>query len=202
VIARIKGTVLESTPLMVVLDVHGLGYEVHIPVTTAAKVPGIGQECSLFIHPVYREDSATLYGFATREDRDFFRLLVEKVSGIGPKIGISILSRMSVALLRGAIANSDIALLSKCPGIGKKTAERVVIELKDKVGLSSSSSGGSESVTMPGAAAHSPSQFQDVVASLMTLGYKLADADKLARKAADLLPQDASVEELLKKALS
>ena len=132
-IAHIKGTVLESTPLLVVLEAGGLGYEVHIPVSTAERVPGIGQECRLFVHSVYREDSATLYGFATRTDRDFFRLLVERVSGIGPKIGISILSRMSVDVLRSAIANSDIALLSKCPGIGRKTAERLVIELKDKV---------------------------------------------------------------------
>lgn len=200
-IARIKGTVLESTPLMVVLETHGLGYEVHIPVTTAEKVPGIGQECSLFIHSVYREDSATLYGFATREDRDFFRLLVEKVSGIGPKIGISILSRMSVAVLRSAIANSDVALLSKCPGIGKKTAERVVIELKDKVGLSAGGAVGGAELSNSGEAAAS-SHFQDAVASLMALGYKLADADKLARKAASQLPADASVEALIKQALS
>ncbi len=186
---------------MVVLDACGVGYEVHIPVTTAEKVPGIGQSCSLFIHSVYREDSATLYGFATREDRDFFRLLVEKVSGIGPKIGISILSRMSVELLRGAIASSDIALLSKCPGIGKKTAERLVIELKDKVGLASGTASQIDNTTS-GTAGTSPSHFQDAVASLMILGYKPADADKLARKAASQLPADATVEELLKKALS
>ena len=187
---------------MVVIDCNGLGYEVHIPVTTAEKVPGIGKACSLFVHSVYREDSATLYGFATREDRDFFRLLVEKVSGIGPKIGISILSRMSVALLRGAIANSDIALLSKCPGIGKKTAERVVIELKDKVGIAAPAASGGDAALHPEPTNGSSNSFQDLVASLMTLGYKLADADKLARKAANLLPAGASVEELLKKALS
>ncbi|MGJ8651308.1 MAG: Holliday junction branch migration protein RuvA [Opitutaceae bacterium] len=199
-IARITGTVLETTPLMVVIETAGLGYEVHIPVTTAERVPGIGKECSLFIHSVYREDSATLYGFATREDRDFFRLLVEKVSGIGPKIGISILSRMSVELLRSAIASSDIALLSKCPGIGKKTAERLVIELKDKVGLSGTlpTAGSEPSAT----SAATPSHFQDAVASLMTLGYKPAEADKLTRKAASQLPADASVEALLKAALA
>lgn len=185
---------------MVVIETAGLGYEVHIPVTTAERVPAIGKECSLYTHSVYREDSATLYGFATREDRDFFRLLVEKVSGIGPKIGISILSRMSVELLRSAIASSDIALLSKCPGIGKKTAERLVIELKDKVGLSGTlpTTGSGPSTT----SAVTPSHFQDAVASLMTLGYKPAEADKLARKAASQLPADASVEALLKAALS
>lgn len=198
-IARLKGRVLECTPLLVVVDCAGIGYEVHIPVTTAEKVPPIGGECSLFIHSVYREDSASLYGFATREDRDFFRLLVEKVSGIGPKIGITILSRMSPELLRGAIARSDVALLSKCPGIGKKTAERLVIELKDKVGLAEGGSAIGHGETEPSG---TPSAFQDAVASLMTLGYKPADADKLVRKAASGLGADASVEELLRKALS
>ena len=198
-IAHIKGTVIETTPLLVVIEAAGLGYEVQIPITTAEKVPRIGKECSLFTHAVYREDSASLYGFATREDRDFFRLLVEKVSGIGPKIGIAILSRMSVELLRGAIASSDIALLSKCPGIGKKTAERLVIELKDKVGLSAAPVS-SDSSTV--AASASPGAFQDAVSSLIILGYKPADADKFVRKASSLLPADASVEALVKKALS
>ena len=198
-IARLKGTVLESSPLLVVLEAGGVGYEVHIPVTTAEKVPAIGAECSLFIHSVYREDSATLYGFAGRDDRDFFRLLVEKVSGIGPKIGISILSRMSTDLLRSAIASSDVGLLSKCPGIGKKTAERLVIELKDKVGLASTGSVTSLGETDVSGGA---STFQDAVASLMTLGYKPADADKLVRKAVSKLSPDASVEALLKTPLS
>ena len=198
-IAQIKGTVLESTPLLVVLEAAGVGYEVHIPITTAEKVAPIGAECSLFIHSVYREDSATLYGFATREDRDFYRLLIEKVSGIGPKIGISMLSRMSTELLRTAIASSDVALLSKCPGIGKKTAERLVIELKDKVGLASTNSAPS---TGEVAASAEPSTFQDAVASLMTLGYKPADADKLVRKAVSKLDASASFELLLREALS
>ena len=198
-IARLKGTVLESTPLQVVLEAGGVGYEVHIPVTTAEKVPVIGNECSLFIHSVYREDSATLYGFASREDRDFFRLLIEKVSGIGPKIGISMLSRMSTDLLRSAIASSDVALLSKCPGIGKKTAERLVIELKDKVGLAAT---GGTTTAGEAAVNAEPSAFRDAVASLMTLGYKPADADKLVRKAVSKLNADAPVEALIKEALS
>ncbi len=198
-ISRIKGIVLECSPLLVVLEAAGIGYEIHIPVSSAEKVPAIGSECSLFIHSVYREDSATLYGFASREDRDFFRLLVEKVSGIGPKIGISILSRMSTDLLRSAIASSDVALLSKCPGIGKKTAERLVIELKDKVGLSSE---GSVSVAGDIGSPENPSAFQDAVSSLMILGYKPADADKLVRRAVSELGSNSSVESLIKSALS
>lgn len=197
-ISRLKGTVLESSPLLVVLDVAGVGYEVHIPVTTAEKVPPPGGTCSLFTQAVYREDSATLYGFATQDDRDFFRLLVEKVSGIGPKIAISMLSRMSPELLRSAIASSDVTLLAKCPGIGKKTAERLVIELKDKVGLPSSG----ESVSSGAATANRPSNFQDAVSSLMILGYKPADADNLIRKAANRIGADAATEALIKTALS
>ncbi|MGJ8638267.1 MAG: Holliday junction branch migration protein RuvA [Opitutaceae bacterium] len=117
-----------------------------------------------------------------------------KVSGIG----ISILSRMFVELLRSAIACSDVALLSKCPGIGKKTAERIVIELKDKVGLASSSSVSGQAIAAPA----EPSHFQDAVAGLMILGYKPAEADKLTRKAASKLPAEASVEALIKAALS
>jgi Holliday junction DNA helicase RuvA len=198
-IARIRGTVLESTPLMVLIETMGIGYEVHIPVTTAEKIPRSGTECTLFIHTVYREDSATLYGFASLEDRDFFRLLVEKVSGIGPKIAISMLSRMSPELLQSAIANSDIALLSKCPGIGKKTAERLVIELKDIVGLQTRA--GTEGTDCR-PVAHEPSAFQDAVASLMTLGYKPADADKLIRKASSKLGPEVEVEALIREALS
>jgi Holliday junction DNA helicase RuvA len=197
-ISRLKGTVLESSPLLVVLEVAGVGYEVHIPLTTAEKLPPVGESCGLFTQAVYREDSATLYGFATRDDRDFFRLLVEKVSGIGPKIAVSMLSRMSPELLRGAIASADVGLLAKCPGIGKKTAERLVIELKDKVGLPArdgAATGGTP-------AAGEPSHFQDAVSSLMTLGYKPADADKLIRKAANQLGSDAATEALIKTALS
>ncbi|MGK0176610.1 MAG: Holliday junction DNA helicase RuvA [Lentimonas sp.] len=196
-IAHLKGIVLESAPLMVVLDVAGVGYEIHIPVTTAEKVPAAGNECCLFIHSVYREDNASLYGFADKSDRDFFRLLIEKVSGIGPKIGIAILSRMSVENLRNAIAHADVTSLSKCPGIGKKTAERLVIELKDKVGLGTGSPGSFES-----SISVEPNTYQDAVNSLIVLGYKQADAEKLIRKASSQLPGDANVEIIVKQALS
>lgn len=184
---------------MVVLEAGGVGYEVHIPVTTAERLPNLGEHCSLFVHSVYREDSATLYGFATREDRDFFRLLIS-VSGIGPKIGVSMLSRLSVELLRTAIGSSDIARLSKCPGIGRKTAERLVIELKDKV-VAELGNAPSPTASSP-LTSTEPSQFQDAVASLIALGYKPADADKLARKAASQLDANASVEALIREALS
>lgn len=202
-IAQIKGTVLEATPLLVIIEANGIGYELHIPLSTAERIPAVGQQCTLFTHAVYREDSATLYGFIIRRDRDFFRLLIEKVSGIGPKIGIGILSRLSVELLQSAIANSDITLLSKCPGIGKKTAERLVIELKDKVATAYINAGSSTSGTVAAAeATPSSSNYQDAVASLIALGYKPAEADKLVRGAVGQLSATASVEELIRKALA
>ena len=200
-IVKIFGTILEQSPLTVVIETGGLGYEVNIPLSTAEKLPNIGKECSLFIHAVYREDSAVLYGFISRNDRDFFRLLVEKVSGIGPKIGISILSRMSVELLQNAIICSDVSLLSKCPGIGKKTAERLVIELKDKVSSQHNSIqlNDSAAVTLPNDQNYS--NFKDAVSSLIALGYKPADSDKLIRGAIAQLPASTSVEEIIRKAL-
>ena len=200
-IVKIFGTILEQSPLSVVIETGGLGYEVNIPLSTAEKLPKIGKECSLFIHAVYREDSAVLYGFISRNDRDFFRLLVEKVSGIGPKIGISILSRMSVELLQNAIICSDVSLLSKCPGIGKKTAERLVIELKDKVSSQHDSIqlNNSAAVTLPNDQNYS--NFKDAVSSLIALGYKPADSDKLIRGAIAQLSASASVEEIIRKAL-
>ena len=201
-IVKIIGTILEQSPLTVVIETGGLGYEVNIPLSTAEKLPNIGKECSLFIHAVYREDSAVLYGFISRSDRDFFQLLVEKVSGIGPKIGISILSRMSVELLQNAIISSDISLLSKCPGIGKKTAERLVVELKDKIGYQDANYiQSNDSAAATPLSDRNYSNFKDAVSSLIALGYKPADSDKLIRRALEELSADASTEEIIRMAL-
>ena len=201
-IVKIIGTILEQSPLTVVIETGGLGYEVNIPLSTAEKLPNVGKECSLFIHAVYREDSAVLYGFISRSDRDFFKLLVEKVSGIGPKIGISILSRMSVELLQNAIICSDISLLSKCPGIGKKTAERLVVELKDKIGYQHANNiQSNDSAPATQLSDRNYSNFKDAVSSLIALGYKPADSDKLIHRALEELSADASTEEIIRKAL-
>ncbi len=203
-IVSIEGVLSEVQPLLATIETHGLGYEVHLPLSTMEQLPPMGCPVKLFIHSVYREDSQTLYGFHQREDREFFRLLVEKVSGIGPKIALRIMSRLSVTMLKSAIGASDVALLSKCPGIGKKTAERLVIELKDKVGAEfaveskSPASGGGASPVYPEA----DSRIQDAVAALMTLGYKAPDADKAIRKVMSKLPAGAPTEDLIKGALS
>jgi Holliday junction DNA helicase RuvA len=190
------------TPLAAVIETGGLGYEIHIPVTTAERLPGPGQQAKLHTLAVYREDSATLYGFATEEERDFFRLLVEKVTGVGPKMALSVLSKLSLASLKGAIVAGDVGLLAKCPGIGKKTAERLVMELRDKLNpadLGHVAPGQGDSTA--GALPAGENKIRDAVLALTALGYKAADADKAVRQAWVALGASASTEALIKKAL-
>jgi Holliday junction DNA helicase RuvA len=199
-ITSIQGTLGAASPLLAVVEVNGLGYEVNIPVTTAERLPATGGTVRLHTLVVYREDSQTLYGFATAEERDFFRLLIEKVTGVGPKVALGIMSRLSLPLLRGAIAAGDVATLAKCPGIGRKTAERLVVELK---GQSSSAFGSGAAPLGPAVAsdAATPNSQRDAVMALMALGYKAADADKVVRQAWIALGPAATTEQLIKKAL-
>ncbi|HEY4302089.1 MAG TPA: Holliday junction branch migration protein RuvA [Candidatus Didemnitutus sp.] len=195
-ITRISGTLLSATALTAVIETGGIAYEVHIPVTTAEKLPAPGKAAILHTLVVYREDAHTMYGFATDEERDFFRLLVEKVSGVGPKTALTVLSKLSLPVLRGAIAQGDVALLSKCPGIGRKTAERLVVELRDKLGGTSSAA-----AILPAVAGQPESRLHDAVLALVALGYKAADADKAIRQASTALGPTASTEALIKRAL-
>jgi Holliday junction DNA helicase RuvA len=200
VITSIQGLLTSATPLRAVIELNGFGYEVNIPVTTAEKLPQPGVVVKLHTHVIYREDAQTLYGFASPAERDFFRLMIEHVTGVGPKMALTIMSRLSLPLLESAIRLGDIALLAKCPGIGKKTAERLIVELKSKVGgeagTSSLGTGG------PAAAGSGSSATRDAVAALTALGYKTVDADEAVRRAALALGADASTEALIKRALS
>ena len=135
-IASLEGIIAEASPTNIVLEVGGVGYEVHVPVTTAERLPGLNQKTKLHIRAIYREDTQALYGFATREDKDLFNVIIDKVSGVGPKIALGILSQHNADTLKAAIATEDVKLLSKCPGIGKKSAERIIVELKDFMGAS------------------------------------------------------------------
>lgn len=199
-ITRITGTLVAATPLAAVIETGGLAYEVNIPITTAERLPPAGEQARLHTLVVYREDSQTMYGFTTEEERDFFRLLVEKVSGIGPKTALSVLSKLSLPVLHGAIAAGDVGLLAKCPGIGKKTAERLVMELRDKIGVTAPAvplaGGTGGEVVAPG-----ENKIRDAVLALVALGYKAADADKSVRQALVALGPSASTEALIKKAL-
>lgn len=203
-LVAIEGRLEEASPLRVVLGLGGLSYEVHIPLSTAEKLPALGQNLRLHTVAIYKEDAQTLYGFYSRQEQAFFKLLVEKVSGIGPKMALSIMSKLSLAVLKTAIVQGDIRLLSQCPGIGKKTAERLVLELKDKVGLAAPLTGDGSFVGIAPEQSfeYLSTPFTDTVSALMALGYKAVEADKAARKALSSLPADASAEALLKKALS
>jgi holliday junction DNA helicase RuvA len=196
-ITSIQGLLTEAGPLRAVVEVNGLGYEVHVPVTTAERLPRTGSVVRLHTLVVYREDAQTLYGFATAEDRDFFRLMVGQVTGVGPKVALSIMSRLSLTLLVGAIRSGDVATLAKCPGIGKKTAERLVVELRAKVGAGDAAVGALGS----GASALERTPHADAVAALVALGYRVADADDAVRRASLALGPDASTEAMVKKAL-
>lgn len=202
-IVFIEGIIEEAAPLSAVISVQGIGYRVHIPVTTAEKLPPRGEKVRLHTLAVYREDSQALYGFMQREERDFFQLLTEKVSGVGPKIALNILSRLSLEMLRSAIISGDAALLSKCQGIGRKTAERLCIELKDHMpkGLAPAAGDAGGSAGGGGTPNMVPSRVRDAVAALMQLGYKLDLADKSVSKAVQKLGSEATTEALIKEAL-
>ena len=207
-ITSLQGTLVSATPLGAVIEVGGIGYDVHIPVTTAERLPRPGETVKLHTIAIYREDSQTLYGFASVEERDFFRLLVGTVSGVGPRIAVTIMSRLSLPVLRRAILDGDVGLLAKCHGIGRKTAERLVVELKDKLAPGGAISSGA-SVELGGAsAAVSPEEdspdrrMRDAVLALTALGFKVPDAEKAVRKIAASLGNDASVEDLVKRALA
>ena len=198
-ITSIQGKLEAATPLRAVIELNGFCYEVNIPVTTAERLPPPGATVKLHTLVIYREDAQTLYGFATPAERDFFRLMIENVTGVGPKLALTIMSRLSLPSLESAIRLGDIATLAKCPGIGKKTAERLVVELKARLGApdAPTSLGATESgAIMP------PNPHRDAVAALIALGYKAADADQAVRRGALVLGPGATTETLLKKALS
>lgn len=196
-ITSVSGVLVSATPLTAVIETGGLGYEINIPVTTAERLPAPGQPARLHTLAVYREDSATLYGFATEEERNFFRLMVEKVTGVGPKMALSVMSKLSLATLKSAIASGDVNLLAKCQGIGRKTAERLVMELRDKPELGTVSPVTDAAAPAPAA----DNRVNDAVLALTALGYKAADADKAVRQAWIALGSKATTEALIKKAL-
>ncbi len=205
-ISFIEGDLIECQLNLAVVQIGGMGYEVHIPLTTSEKLPALGKEIKLYTHATYREDSQTLYGFFDRESRDFFRMIVDKVSGIGPKIALNLLGSLSLPTLKNSIANGDVGMLSKAQGLGKKTAERIVVELKDKV-LPKGSVTPSQSQkqiadgNLPEEKSTDFASYQDAVSALLTLGYKATDADQAIRNASESLGNEASTEELIRKAL-
>jgi len=195
-ITFLYGKLESALPTQAIVGVNGVGYEVFIPLSSYDKLPPVGQPIRILTHLAVREDAHVLYGFMTAAERDLFRLLVNHVSGIGPKLALSVLSGMSVTNFKAAVVNSDTAAISKISGLGKKTAERIVLELKDKLGVAAAW----EAAT----AAHAPTpeqeQANEAVLALIALGYKQVDAHKIIRELQQR-GEAKSVEELVKLAL-
>ncbi|MEY3381761.1 MAG: Holliday junction branch migration protein RuvA [Hylemonella sp.] len=185
-IGRLSGILLEKNPPEVVLDCHGVGYEVQVSMGTFYNLPSLGEPVALLTHMVVREDAQLLYGFATASERGAFRELI-KISGVGPRTALAVLSGMSVSELAQAVSRQESGRLTKVPGIGKKTAERLLLELKGKLGAD---------LGAAGATVVSDAQ-ADIQQALLALGY----SDKEAALALKALPQDVGVSEGIKLAL-
>jgi Holliday junction DNA helicase RuvA len=196
-ITFLHGKLIEALPTQVVVDVNGVGYEVLIPLSSFDKLPPPGGDVKLLTQLVIREDAHILYGFMSVAERDLFRLLINTVSGIGPKIALNILSGISVAAFRGAVASSDVKSLSQISGVGKKTAERIVVELRDKVGAV----GAWEAASAQRALSPDDQKINDAVLALMALGFKQIEAHDTVRSAQAVLGPKATVEDLLRACL-
>lgn len=196
-ITYLHGKLESVLPTQVTVDVNGVGYEVLIPLSSYDKLPAPGSEVKLLTHLAVREDAHVLYGFMTLQERELFRLLINNVSGIGPKIALNVLSGMDPTTFRGAVANNDVRALSQISGIGKKTAERIVVELRDKFGAA----GAWEASSAKHGLSPEDQKINDAVLALIALAYGQAEAHDAVRAAAAALGPNASLEELVRASL-
>lgn len=196
-IAFLEGQLVEALPTQVVVEVQGVGYEVFIPLSSFDKLPAPGQRVRVLTHLAVREDAHVLYGFATAAERILFRLLINTVNGVGPKLALNILSGMTPTAFRGAVAAGDVKALSRISGVGKKMAERLVVELKDKVGTAGAWEASSEQRAVSAA----DQRINDAVLALVALDFKPAEAHDAVRAAQAMLGETATVEALVRAAL-
>jgi Holliday junction DNA helicase RuvA len=196
-IAFLRGILAEALPHRVTLDVHGVGYVALIPLTTFDKLPQIGAEVQLLTHYHVTDRDHTLFGFMTSDERDLFRLLMDRVSGIGPKMALSVLSGLPVAAFKDAVIAGDVKALSRIKGVGGKTAERIVLELKDKVGVVTA-----WQAAQTAKGTHDPKQeaHSDAVLGLIALGYKQSEAIKAVNELAKQSELDTA-DKLIREAL-
>lgn len=194
-IARLAGTLLERSADHVVIDVGGVGFRVFVSATTASELPAIGEPATVLIHTQVREDAISLYGFATTVERELFRTLL-KLSGIGPKNAVQILSGMPLAELVQAIAGGDVERLVRLPGVGRKTAERITVELRDRIGALSAQAGAAPSSSAPGGRLAS-----ETLEALVRLGLPRPRAERAVREVAARIPSAAPLEEWIREAL-
>lgn len=196
-ITFLNGKLVEILPTQVTVDVHGVGYEVLIPLSSYDKLPQPGADVRLLTHLAIREDAHVLYGFMTTQERELFRLLINSVSGIGPKIALNILSGMNVVAFKGAVANGDVKALSQINGVGKKTAERIVVELRDKVGKA----GAWEATSAERALSPEDQKINDAILALMALGFKQVEAHDAIKASVEKLGPTAGPDELVRASL-
>mgnify|MGYP002626621868 CR=1 FL=1 len=204
-IAYVQGTLENLDIDKAVIDVGGVGYEVNICASTCDKMPGLGENVKLYTYMNVKEDEMSLFGFLTRDEIKMFRMLIT-VSGIGPKGALSILSVFNTDDLRFAILSSDVKTISKAPGIGKKTAERLVLELRDKISNADITKkdeglGGQESAMAVGNTSEDPSSRDEAVEALAALGYNPTDAMRAVRKVLSSANEKLDTESILKLAL-
>ncbi len=196
-IGKIRGTILEKSPPQLLLDVNGIGYEIDAPMGTFYQLPDVGKEVHLFTHFIVREDAHHLYGFYTREEQLLFRTLL-KVNGIGARLGLTILSSTTPDEFVRLVLNNDTASLVRLPGIGKKTAERLVIEMRDKLSdWHQSSHSANQVIDKTGNTSRHPI-LQDAISALIALGYKQQEANRVITKIDN---GSANSEELIRQAL-
>ncbi len=198
-IARVAGNLVEKLPTQVLVDVGGVGYEIAIPVSTFQRLPEPGSRVVLLTHLVMREDAALLFGFGTAEERELFRMLIT-VSGIGPKTALAILSGIELGRLRNAITSAEVDVLRAIPGIGKKTAERLVVDLRDRL----PAAGAEESAAAHAARALGcpPEMYRDAVAAMVSLGYSASAAQAAAKRVLAAAEEPLALDELVKRALA
>ena len=190
----IRGKLASSSPLRAIVDVNGIGYSISVGLSTYSKLPQIGEEVLFYTSFIVREDSHTLYGFLTIAEREFFEKL-NHISGIGPKTAIALLGHLDLVDLQMAILHGNVALISKSPGIGKKTAERLVVEMRDKI---------KQDKTVPGGFLESGQKrgvVGDAISALVNLGYHPIEAQKAVKKISDDLPKDPDLGRLITAAL-
>ncbi len=196
-IGRLRGTLAEKQPPHLIIDVNGLGYELEVPMTTLYRLPAVGEPLTLHTHLVVREDAQLLYGFYDKRDRELFRELI-RLNGVGPKLALALMSGLEVDELVRCVQAQDTSALMKVPGVGKKTAERLLVELKDRFKAWESLPGMATLVIEPSAGAAVSSAESDAVSALISLGYKPQEASR----AVALVKEDGlSSEDLIRRAL-
>ena len=194
-IGRLRGKLIIKRAPQLLVDVNGVGYEVDAPMSSFYALPDLGEEVTLFTHMVVREDAQLLYAFATEAERSFFRKLI-KINGVGAKMALAILSGMSVDAFARCIQEGDVASLVRLPGVGKKTAERLIVEMKDKLQAEIESSLPSGVVVEVAAQVDDP--LEDALSALVALGYKANEAQRMVKA---IKPDGLASEEIIRQAL-